>query len=144
MPTSYYKQDEHTSRNFRDGWFYPGDVGRFNEDGLLFVEGRNDNVLNIDGHKVNPSTIERVLEEHPKVSEAVVFSLPDSGSHGTRLAAALLTKDGTQDGLKEYCAQHLSPPLPSVFIFMDDFPRNPNGKVLRDALLSFVHTNRSS
>src|SRR5260221_12969000 len=70
MALEYFRNAEAPARFFRDGWFYPGDPGRIDAEGRLFIEGRVDDKRNIDGKKGEPTPIEQALEDHPAVAEA--------------------------------------------------------------------------
>ena len=62
---------------FRDGWFYPGDLGMVTSDRLLIITGREKAVINLGGDKINPETIEAVLASFPGVVHAAAFGRPD-------------------------------------------------------------------
>jgi acyl-coenzyme A synthetase/AMP-(fatty) acid ligase len=131
MPSGYYKDEEKSAKAFRDGWFYTNDRGRINEQGLLFVEGRIDSSFDINGNKVDPDYMESILAKHPRVLEAVVFPLPGDNGRSV-LAAAVITKSGEGKlGLRAYAKEHFGIHAPKFLFFVDDFPRNPSGKVMR-------------
>jgi acyl-coenzyme A synthetase/AMP-(fatty) acid ligase len=138
MPTNYYDDEARSAEHFREGWCYPGDLGRLDAQGLLYIEGRSDNLLNIDGNRVNPAIIENVLTNHPQVEEAIVMSLPASENLPESLIAAVVHTGSPPENLHEYCAERIVGLLPAQFIFMKDFPRNPSGKVLRGQLMSII------
>lgn len=132
MPAGYFKDEGQSRLKFRDGWFYTGDYGRISEEGLLFIEGRMDDIINLDGHKVSPNYIETILRLHPNVSDAVVFAREEKSGAQSLVAAVIPRADGIrQTDLAEYARQQLGPFYPKQFFVMQDFPRNPNGKVLR-------------
>jgi long-chain acyl-CoA synthetase len=112
--------------------------GSLDADGLLYIKGRRDNMLNINGVKVNPEVIEKVLESHPLVQEAVVFPLSAAKGKPERLVAAVRHTGTPPEDLHGYCAEKLRGHLPRKFFLMKEFPRNPNGKVLRDQLPSVI------
>jgi acyl-CoA synthetase (AMP-forming)/AMP-acid ligase II len=74
----YYMNPEATNASFRDGWFYTGDLGYFNEEGYLFVVGRKKDMVKSGGISIYPLEIEGVLYQHPDVMEAAVIGVPDS------------------------------------------------------------------
>ncbi|HXV80501.1 MAG TPA: AMP-binding protein, partial [Candidatus Binatia bacterium] len=73
----YYKNSEATNASFRNGWFYTGDLGYFDEEGYLFVVGRKKDMVKSGGISVYPLEIESVLYKHPEVTEAAVIGVPD-------------------------------------------------------------------
>ena len=73
----YWRNEEATEKSIRDGWFHSGDMVRQDEEGYLFVVDRIKNMFISGGENVYPAEVERVLVEHPAVSEAVVIGVPD-------------------------------------------------------------------
>jgi len=137
MARGYYGRDADSSR-FRDGWFYPHDRGYVNADGLVFVEGRLDEILNVGGRKIAPSYAESILEEHAAVQEAAVFPL-DEGVEGIRLAAAIVPR-GTPDlvDLASFARSRLEIFTPTRFFIVPAIPRNARGKILRKEMQKLV------
>jgi acyl-coenzyme A synthetase/AMP-(fatty) acid ligase len=119
---------------FRDGWFYPGDIGVKNEAGMLFLKGRADDVMNFDGIMISPSEIESVLRRHPAVIEVAAFPLP-SHEHGDIPAVAIVSNEPLQiEELNAYCVAQLGLRAPRRFFRIDAIPRNSMGKILRRRL----------
>ena len=75
----YWNLDEDTARTFRGGWHHTGDLGRFDEDGFLWYEGRKaeKELIKPGGENVYPAEVEKVILEHPGVEKTVVFGVPD-------------------------------------------------------------------
>ena len=73
MAVGYVGDSRATDDAFRDGWFYPGDVGRLLDDGSLFLEGRVADTLNAGGVKIDPTAFEEFAATLPGVSEAIGF-----------------------------------------------------------------------
>jgi acyl-CoA synthetase (AMP-forming)/AMP-acid ligase II len=133
MLQGYHRDPALTAERFRGGWYYPYDRARIDAEGLLYIEGREDEVLNIGGAKIYPSDIERVLETHRGVREAAVFLLRGAGPD--RLAAAIIPAERVPiTDIAAWAAQHLGPIGPHKFFFVDSLPRTPNGKILRDQI----------
>jgi acyl-coenzyme A synthetase/AMP-(fatty) acid ligase len=132
MAQGYFGPDAEDRSRFRDGWYYPRDVGRIDGDGLLYVEGRSDDVINLGGRKFLPAAIEAMLEEHPGVREAAVF-LPEGAE---RLEAAIVG-DPALDlaALARSCAQRLELLAPARFHRVASLPRNALGKLEREKLV---------
>src|SRR5262249_44800978 len=93
MPSSYH--DGAHAERFHDGWFYPHDRGRITADGIVFIEGRTDCVINGGGRKVPPEHGERCLEEHGGVAQAAVFAI--EGAAGLTRPAAIVVPRGSLD-----------------------------------------------
>ena len=131
MPTSYHG-GEHGGR-FRDGWFHPRDRGRITADGVVFIEGRTDSVINVGGRKVSPEHVERCLEEHPGVAAAAVFAIEERGE--TRIAAAVVAGNAFDwAGLALHARSRLDVLAPVRYHEVPDLPRNAMGKLLRAEL----------
>ena len=73
----YYKNPDATTASFRDGWFYAGDLGYFDEEGYLFVSGRKQDMVKSGGISIYSLEIESVIYSHPDISEAAVIGVPD-------------------------------------------------------------------
>lgn len=120
-----------------DGMMSSGDVGHFDENGLLFVDGRDDDMIISGGENVFPREIEDLLSDHPAVHEAAVIGVDDP-EFGQRLKAFVVLHKGgaaTADELKTYVKEHLARyKVPRDVVFLDELPRNPTGKVLKRTL----------
>jgi|SRR5579859_1027860 len=133
MLHGYHLDPALTAERFRDGWYYPYDRARIDDEGLLYIEGREDEVINVGGAKIYPSDIERVLQAHPAVREAAVFLLRSPGPD--RLAAAIIPAERVPIAdLTAWSAERLGPISPSRLYYVDSLPRTANGKVLRDLI----------
>lgn len=133
MASGYLDNPEETQSRFRDGWFYPGDVGMLLGDGRLVVHGRADDMMILNGINVFPAEIERVLERHPAVLTSAALPLP-SHVHGQIPVAAVELHDGatvTALELQAYAREHLSLRAPRRILVLDSLPRNSQGKILR-------------
>jgi len=120
-----------------DGLMSSGDVGHFDENGLLFVDGRDDDMIISGGENVFPREVEDLLTDHPAVHEAAVIGVPDE-EFGQRLKAFIALQSAgsvTADELKNYVKEHLARfKVPRDVVFVDELPRNPTGKVLKRVL----------
>jgi fatty-acyl-CoA synthase len=121
-----------------DGLLSSGDLGHFDEDGLLFIDGRDDDMIVSGGENVFPGEVENLLLEHDAVVEAAVVGVPDD-EYGQRLAAYVVTRPGdTVDGeaLKDFVKRNLARfKVPRDVHFVDELPRNATGKLLRNKLV---------
>ena len=114
-----------------------GDVGYFDEHGLLYVSGRDDEMIVCGGENVFPAEVEDLISGHPEVIEATALGVEDK-EWGHRLRAFVVKADGRerrrgrhqglrQDNLARY-------KVPREVIFLDELPRNPTGKILKREL----------
>jgi fatty-acyl-CoA synthase len=112
-------------------------VGRFDEGGRLFVEGRDDEMIVSGGENVFPKEIEDLLARHEAVSEAAAIGVDDR-DFGQRLRAFVVLdqgKEATEDQLKDYVKKNLARyKVPRQIVFLDELPRNATGKVLKREL----------
>jgi acyl-CoA synthetase (AMP-forming)/AMP-acid ligase II len=122
-----------TARESRDGLLDTGDLGRVNADGLLFVDGRADDMIVSGGENVFPSEVEDLLGRLPQVREAAVIGVPDQ-EYGQRLAAFLALHPGETldpEAVREYVRHYLARfSVPRDVVFVNYLPRNATGKVL--------------
>ncbi|TCO44731.1 acyl-CoA synthetase [Actinocrispum wychmicini] len=120
-----------------DGLLSTGDVGHFDGEGRLFIDGRDDEMIVSGGENVFPVEVENLLAEHPGVVEAAVIGVPDE-KFGQRLRAFVVARDGAeldetqvQDHVKANLARYK---VPRDVRFLDTLPRNATGKLLRGRL----------
>nr|MCW2727773.1 acyl-CoA synthetase [Aeromicrobium sp.] len=128
------------TKSFADGLMHTGDVGYFDENGRLFVSGRDDDMVISGGENVFPRELEDALIEHADVSDVVVRGIPDE-KFGQVLAAYVVLKPGasaTEDDLTAYAKQHVARfAVPRRLMILDELPRNPTGKVMKRNLPDF-------
>ncbi|MEZ0365443.1 long-chain-fatty-acid--CoA ligase FadD2 [Mycobacterium sp. pUA109] len=120
-----------------DGLLSSGDVGYFDEHGLLYVSGRDDEMIVSGGENVFPAEVEDLISGHPDVVEATALGVEDS-EWGARLRAFVVKKADSsvdEDAIKLYVKEHLARyKVPREVIFLDELPRNPTGKILKREL----------
>jgi acyl-CoA synthetase (AMP-forming)/AMP-acid ligase II len=125
------------TKKMLDGLMSIGDVGHFDENGLLFVEGRDDDMIVSGGENVFPAEVEDLLSDHPALLEAAVIGVPDD-AFGQRLKAFVVRNDGatlSEEDAKDYVKNNLARhKVPREVVFLDEIPRNPSGKVLKRVL----------
>ncbi len=119
------------------GLMSSGDVGHFDDNGLLFVDGRDDDMIVSGGENVFPREVEDLLSDHDDVVEAAVIGVPDD-EFGQRLKGFVVLGEGAsvdEAGLKTYVKDNLARyKVPRDIVFLDELPRNPTGKVLKRVL----------
>ena len=114
-----------------------GDVGRFDEAGRLFVEGRDDEMIVSGGENVFPKEIEDALARHDAVADVAAVGVADP-DFGQRLRAFVVLEEGkraSEDELREHVKANLARyKVPREIVFLDELPRNATGKVLKREL----------
>jgi acyl-CoA synthetase (AMP-forming)/AMP-acid ligase II len=120
------------------GLLSSGDVGHFDEEGRLFIDGRDDEMIVSGGENVFPREVEDLLADHDSVKEVAVIGVDDD-EFGQRLKAFVVTNDGgegNEDELKKYVKSNLAGyKVPREIEFLDELPRNATGKVLKRELV---------
>ena len=123
-----------------DGLMSSGDVGRFDEDGRLYVEGRDDEMIVSGGENVFPKEVEDCLARHDAVVEVAAIGVDDD-DFGTRLRAFVVLRDGAsadEDALKGHVKDNLARyKVPREIVVLDELPRNATGKVLKRELVDY-------
>jgi len=111
-----------------------GDVGHFDGNGRLFVDGRDDDMIVSGGENLFPSEVEDLLASVPGVREVAVVGVPDD-EFGQRLRAFVALEDGaslSDEELKDYVKSNLARyKVPREVVFVQQLPRNATGKVLK-------------
>ena len=132
----YYRNPEESAAAFRDRWYYPGDLGRFDADGFLYLTGRSKDMIIRGGVNIYPAEIEQTLIMHAAVAEAAVVGWP-SAEHGEEVAAFVVRKaDVSERELIAHCRASLAPyKIPKGIFFLDALPRSGMGKVLKAELV---------
>ena len=119
-----------------DGLMSSGDVGRIGEDGLLYIEGRDDEMIVSGGENVFPKEVEDCLARHPAVVEVAAVGIEDD-DFGKRLRAFVVRGNDpvSEDDLKAWVKENLARyKVPREIVFLDELPRNATGKVLKREL----------
>jgi len=118
------------------GWFRTHDLGHLDNDGFLWIQERDDDVIVRGGENLSPGEIEEVLLAHPRVADAAVFGVP-SREWGEEVMACVVpcSVAPTADELKQFVSRRLrSSRAPERFEFVDELPYNETGKLLRREL----------
>ncbi|MEK6229589.1 MAG: AMP-dependent synthetase, partial [Actinomycetota bacterium] len=125
------------SKDAIDGLMATGDVGRTDDAGRLFVEGRDDEMIVSGGENLFPKEVEDILARHPDVADVAAIGVDDE-KFGQRLRAFVVTdgsKKGDVDALKKHVKSNLAGfKVPREIWFLDELPRNATGKVLKREL----------
>ncbi len=136
----YWGLPEKTQATLANGWYRTGDAAVLDDDGFVTVLGRLDHTIKSGGENIHPSEVENLLFEHPEVADAAVVGLP-SRRWGQMVAAAIVSRHGelTAEALDHFC--RTSPQLanfkrPRRYVFIDEIPASPTGKVDRTRLIA--------
>ncbi len=138
-----YTGDEAESKQMIDGLMSSGDVGKIDENGRLFVEGRDDEMIVSGGENVFPKEVEDCLQRHENVQDVAAIGVDDD-DYGKRLRA-FVVKDGEvdEDTLKKHVKDNLARyKVPREIVFLDELPRNATGKVLKKDLKDYDAEDR--
>ena len=133
---TYWRDGAKTAAAWRDGAFTVGDLGRLDDDGYLFLDGRRDDLVITGGVNVYPAEVEAALADVPGVVDVAVFGVAD-GEWGQRVCAAVVTAPGTApDGVVAELVAHATAHLagykrPKQYEVVDALPRTTTGKVQR-------------
>jgi long-chain acyl-CoA synthetase len=136
----YYLDPEVTARVIdAEGWLHTGDLATADDDGWLYIVDRAKDLVIVSGFNVYPAEVEDVLMSHPAVVEVGVVGAPHDQQGETVVAYVVLAEGATatEAELIDHAADQLARyKCPSRIVFVDELPRNPNGKLLRHALES--------
>ncbi len=138
---TYFRAPEKTAAAWRETSegpeFTVGDLGRLDDDGYLFLDGRREDLVISGGVNVYPAEVEGVLAEHPGVNEVAVYGVPDE-EWGQRVCAAVVG-DVSEEALRELARSTLAPAKrPKTYVFVDALPHTASGKVKRLELVDFL------
>jgi len=133
MTSEYYKNPTATAENFKDGYFYPGDLGLINQSGQLVLHGRVNEVINLGGVKIDPSFIDSVAISQLGVVNCATFNFINLDGNESLALAVVIDEDFDLVVLQKTLAQKTPYPVAAIEV-MGSIPRNENGKVLRYAL----------
>jgi len=133
----YYNKPEETKNALKDGWFYSGDIGVFDDEGYLSIVDRKKDMIIAGGYNIYPVELDNTLYDHPKILEACTVGVPDK-YRGETVKAFIVPKPGetlTEEEIIAFCKERLSAyKVPKIIEFMDELPKSAIGKVLRRKL----------
>lgn len=141
MSAGYADGNDLGDRITQDGWFRTGDIGRIDDDGFVWIDGRVSDMINRGGLKVFPSEVEEVVRLSPQVVDVAVVGAPDDRVGEVPVAFVVARPGTTVDvaALEELSRTHLAPyKVPVRFMAIDALPRNDVGKVLARELLTLL------
>jgi fatty-acyl-CoA synthase len=135
--SGYWNKEQETRAAFHDGWFHTGDLGKKDEEGFLYIVGRKIDVIISSGENIYATEVERAIESIPQVAEAAAIGIADP-NRGEAVAAFVLLNRGaalTEEELAEALQGKIAHfKIPKKVIFVEEFPRNSAGKILKREL----------
>jgi long-chain acyl-CoA synthetase len=135
--TGYAGADRESEAAFRDGCYLTGDLGRLDDEGLLYLEGRKKLLIELGGFKIDPIEVQDVICAHPGVGEAIVVGVKGAREGEETVKAVVVRKDDCDEReLLAFCRERLANfKVPQLVEFRDEIPKSPLGKVLRKYLV---------
>ena len=135
---SYWKRPDADQKTIRDGWFFTGDTGYYDDVGDLYVTGRVDDMIISGGENISPVEIESILSLHPSVGEVAVAGLKDDRLGQKVVAFIRASGSVDSDTLDQYCrgSDLINFKRPREYVFVKEIPKSPVGKVLRRMLVA--------
>lgn len=132
----YWNLPEQTAEKIRNGWVHTGDHAYRDEDGYFFIVGRDKELIITGGYNIYPREIEEVLYLHPGVHEVAVTGVahPEKGEVPKAFVVPAPGAKPDEAQLRDHCKAHLAPYKVPEIAFMDDLPKNPTGKIMKDRL----------
>ncbi|MDF0600953.1 AMP-binding protein [Psychromarinibacter sp. C21-152] len=133
--SGYWNRHDLTLDTLRNGWLHTNDLGRMDEHGYVYLLGRIDDMIISGGMNIAPRDVEEALCEHPGVSEASVIGRPDE-EWGQVVVACVVKADAglTAEDLVAFAKGSIGFKAPKHVYFLDEFPKNANGKIDKKAL----------
>lgn len=136
--TCYWNKPEDTAATIRDGWVHTGDLGHIDSDGFVFITGRAKEMIIRGGENISCQEVEAVIYENAKVSECVVFGLPDDRL-GETVAAVVMVKPGeilTSGDVQSHVSDHLARfKVPQyVWVHKEQLLKTASGKIYKKGI----------
>jgi len=124
----YWQDGEATAKALADGWLHTGDIGRFDDEGYLFIVDRKKDMIISGGENIASREIEEVLRRHEAVADCAVIGLPDPKWGESACAVLRLKSEASDQSLTEHCRGFLAAyKTPKRWIRTDALPLNASG-----------------
>ena len=140
MVSEYVNNPKASHQSFKDGWFYPGDMGFIREDGLIVLSARSNDVINLGGSKLNLEMVDQFLQSDERIQDGASFVFVDRSGLNQIGVAVVVEPNFDESSLRQVLLQEFGSKMGGVLIMTTkDIPRHPeNKKVLRHALADVV------
>jgi acetyl-CoA synthetase len=144
----YHHDDEATAGSFRGDFYFTGDKAAMDEDGYLWFEGRNDDVITSSAYRIGPFEVESALLEHPAVMEAAVIGREDPERTQIVVGVCILAPGKTPSPelakeIQDFVKQNTAPyKYPREVHFVDELPKTVSGKIRRTELRGWLADGR--
>jgi long-chain acyl-CoA synthetase len=135
----YWNKPEETSKTIVDGWLHTRDVGRYDEEGFIYIIDRKNDMIISGGENIYPREVEDVLCQHPAVLECAVIGVPDPKWVEAIHAVVVLKRDSTisPDDLIDFCKKNVARyKAPKSIEIVLELPKSATGKILKKELRS--------
>jgi acyl-CoA synthetase (AMP-forming)/AMP-acid ligase II len=137
LGTGYYEQPDATDKTFGGEWISSGDLGRFDDEGYLYVVDRVDDMIISGGVNIYPTEVEDVLVSHPDIIEAAVTGVAHP-KWGQTVVAHVVLREGSavdEGTLDAFCMERMAAyKRPRKYLFLAELPKNASGKLLKRLL----------
>jgi long-chain acyl-CoA synthetase len=137
MMKRYWRLPKESAEKLRDGWLHTGDLGKFDEDGYIYIVDRKNDMIISGGVNIYPREVEEILYKHPGIMEASVIGVPDD-YWGEAVKAIIVLKEGataSEEEIIKFCGEHLAGyKKPKSVEFWKELPKSPQGKILKRAI----------
>lgn len=137
MMLGYWNNPEETDKAIRNGWLHTGDLGRFDEEGYLYLLDRKKDIIIVGGSNVYCSEVEEVLSKHPSIVEIAVIGTPlsDEGEEVTAVVALRKESVLTLKEIKQFCLQQIAEyKIPTRLEIVEALARTSVGKLNKTAI----------
>ena len=135
--TGYHNNPAANADAFTKGWFRTGDLGKIDNDGYIFIDGRIKEIINRGGEKISPREIDEALLTHPEILQAVAFAVPHPTLGEDIAAAVVLRKEASvsEQKIREFAFECLADfKVPSQIVIVGSIPTGATGKLQRIGL----------
>jgi acyl-CoA synthetase (AMP-forming)/AMP-acid ligase II len=141
MMKRYWRLRKESAKKLKSGWLHTGDLGKFDEDGYLYIIDRKDDMIISGGVNIYPREVEEVLYQHPSVLEASVIGVPHD-YWGEAVKAIIVLKKGatvSEEEIIKFCGEHLAGyKKPKSVEFWKELPKSPQGKILKRSIREHI------
>jgi len=132
--SGYWNKEEETKKSFKNGWYYPLDLCKVDENGFIYVVDRKKDMIISGGENVYPAEVESALYRHPAVYQAAVIGTSDH-KWGEAVTALIVRKENapvTEEEIRSFCKQEIAGyKVPKKVFFVDSLPMSASGKLLK-------------